>query len=36
MPKILSELLVTIEQYRISFNLNTMIVNDHFIGEGHL
>ena len=24
------------KQYRISFNRNTMVVNDHFIREGHL
>ena len=35
--KVLSEPLATIiEQYQISFNRNTMIVNDHFIREGHL
>ena len=26
--------LATIEQYRISFSRNTMVVNDHFIREG--
>ena len=34
--KVLSEPLATIERYRISFNRNTMVVNDHFIREGHL
>ena len=34
--KVLSEPLATIEQYRISFNRNTMVVNDHFMKEGHL
>ena len=29
-------ILATIEQYRISFNRNTIVVNDHFIREGHL
>ena len=33
--KVLSEPLATIEQYRISLNRNTMVVNDHFIREGH-
>ena len=33
--KIFSESLATIEQYRISFNRNIMVVNDHFIREGH-
>ena len=33
---VLREPLATIEQYRISFNRNTMVVNDHFIREGHL
>ena len=33
--KVLSEPLATIQQYRISFNHYTMIVNDHFISEGH-
>ena len=33
--EVLSEPLATIEQYRISFNRNTMVVNDHFIMEGH-
>ena len=33
---VLSEPLATIEQYRISCNRNTIIVNDHFITEGHL
>ena len=31
--KVLSEPLATIKQYRISFN--RMVVNDHFIREGH-
>ena len=34
--KVLSEPLATIEQYRISFNRNTMVVNNHFIRESHL
>ena len=34
--EILTELLDAIEQYRISFNRNTMVVNDHFIREDHL
>ena len=34
--KLSSEPLATIEQYRISFNRNTKVVNDHFIREGHL
>ena len=29
--KILSETLTSIKQYRISFNRNIMVVNDHFI-----
>ena len=33
---VLSEPLATIEQYRISLNRNTMVVNDDFIREGHL
>ena len=33
---VLSEPLSAIEQYQISFNRNTMVVNDHFIWEGHL
>ena len=33
---VLSEPLDTIEQYRSSFNRNTMVINDHFIREGHL
>ena len=33
--KVLSEPLVTIEQYRISLNRNTMVINYHFIREGH-
>ena len=32
----MSELLATIEQYRISFNRNTIVVNDHFIREGYV
>ena len=28
--------MATIEQYKISFNRNTIVVNDHFIREGHL
>ena len=31
----MSEPRVTIKQYRISFNHNTMVVNYHFIREGH-
>ena len=31
----MSEPLATIKQYRISFNRNTMVLNDHFITEGH-
>ena len=34
--KVLSEPLVLIKQHRISLNRNTMVVNDHFIREGHL
>ena len=34
--KVLSEPLARIKQYRIYFNGNTMVVNDHFIREGHL
>ena len=34
--KVLSEPLATIEQYRVSSNRNTMVVNDHFIREGYL
>ena len=26
----------TIEQYRISFNRNTIVFDDHFIRDGHL
>ena len=32
---VLTEPLATIEQYWISFNRNTMVVNDHFIRKGH-
>ena len=34
--KVLSRTLVTIEQYRISFNRNIMVVNDHSIRECYL
>ena len=34
--KVFNEPLAAIEQYRISFNRNTMVVNDHFIREGQL
>ena len=34
--KVLSKSLATIEQYRIPFNHNAMVVNDHFISEGHV
>ena len=34
--KFSSELRATIEHYRISFNRNTMIVNEQFIRESHL
>ena len=33
--KVLSEPLAKIEQYRISFIRNAMVVNDHFIREGY-
>ena len=33
---VLSEPLATIEQYRISFNRNTMVFDDQFIREDHL
>ena len=36
MPKVFSEPLATIKQYRISFNCNIMVVNDDFIREGYL
>ena len=36
MPKFWVNPLATIEQYRISFNRNIMVVNDHFIKEGRL
>ena len=32
----MSEPLATFKQYRISFNRNTMIINDHFIRKGHV
>ena len=35
MPKISSELLATIEQYRITFKRNTMVVNEQFIRRRH-
>ena len=34
--KVLSVHLARIQQYQISFNRNTMVVNDHIIREGHL
>ena len=34
--KISSELLTKIEQYRISFKRNTMVVNEQFIRRRHL
>ena len=34
--KILSEILATIEQYRISFKRNTMVVNKQLIRRRHL
>ena len=33
--KVLSVSLATIEKYRISFNRNTVVVNDHFTRAGH-
>ena len=34
--KVLSEPLATVEQYQISFNCDTMVVNDYIIREGQL
>ena len=34
--KVFCEPLATIKQYRIFFNHNTMVVNNHFIRESHL
>ena len=34
--EVLSEPLATVEQYRISFNRNTIVVNIHFIRESYL
>ena len=34
--KVLNGPLATNQQYRISFNRNTMVVDGHFIREGHL
>ena len=36
MTKVLNEPLATIEEYLISFNRKIMVLNDHFMREGHL